>query len=102
MSFKFTNTEKSFKFIDDENPLFLSSQLITYIGNKRKLLSFIEEALYVVKDDLKKSKLSILDGFAGSGVVSRFFKKHASKLYSNDLEDYVGVINKCYFLDRIV
>ena len=100
MSFGFTNPEKSFKFIDDENPLFLSSQLITYIGNKRKLLSFIEEALYVVKDDLKKSKLNILDGFAGSGVVSRFFKKHASKLYTNDLEDYVGVINSCYLSNK--
>lgn len=84
------------KFIDIENPLYLSSQLITYIGNKRKLLSFIEQPLNEVKTQLNKNKLSILDGFAGSGVVSRFFKQHSTDLYSNDLEDYVETINKCY------
>lgn len=90
----------SFKFIDEENPLFLSSQLITYIGNKRKLLSFIEEPLNIVKKDLNKSKLNIIDGFAGSGVVSRFFKKHSYKLYSNDLEEYVQIINQCYLSNK--
>jgi adenine-specific DNA-methyltransferase len=84
------------KFIDVENPLYLSSQIITYIGNKRKLLSFIEQPLNEVKNRLKKDKLSTFDGFAGSGVVSRFFKKHSSDLYTNDLEDYVETINKCY------
>jgi adenine-specific DNA-methyltransferase len=84
------------KFIDMENQLYLSSQLITYIGNKRKLLSFIEQPLNEVKLQLNKNKLSIFDGFAGSGVVSRFFKQHSSQLYTNDLEDYVETINKCY------
>lgn len=83
-------------FFDIENPLYLSSQLITYIGNKRKLLPFIETPLMEVKAQLGKDKLSIIDGFAGSGVVSRFFKKHSSNLYTNDLEDYVNIINKCY------
>jgi len=83
-------------FFDIENPLYLSSQLITYIGNKRKLLSFIENPLNEVKKQLGKDKISILDGFAGSGVVSRFFKKHSSFLYTNDLENYVEIINKCY------
>jgi len=83
-------------FINIENPLYLSSQIITYIGNKRKLLSFIEQPLNEVKKELNKDKISILDGFAGSGVVSRFFKKHSTNLYTNDLEDYVEIINKCY------
>lgn len=84
------------QFIDTENNLYLSSQLITYIGNKRKLLSFIEQPLMEVKRQLNKNKLSLLDGFAGSGVVSRFFKQHSTDLYTNDLEDYVEEINKCY------
>jgi adenine-specific DNA-methyltransferase len=83
-------------FFDIENPLYLSSQLITYIGNKRKLLSFIENPLMEVKRELGKDKLITMDGFAGSGVVSRFFKKHSSHLYTNDLEDYAETINKCY------
>ena len=77
-----------------ENERYLTEQLITYIGNKRKLLSFIENPLMEVKTQLGKDKLSIIDGFAGSGVVSRFFKKHSSNLYTNDLEDYVHTINK--------
>ncbi len=82
--------------LDIENPSYLSSQLITYIGNKRKLLSFIEQPLNEVKTQLNLDKLSILDGFAGSGVVSRFLKKHSTNLYTNDLEDYVETINSCY------
>lgn len=79
-----------------ENPKYLNSQLITYIGNKRKLLDFIEVPLNDIKKDLNKSKLNILDGFSGSGVVSRFLKKHSNNLYVNDLEDYCEIINKCY------
>jgi len=87
-------------FFDVENPLYLSTQLITYIGNKRKLLNFIEQPLLQVKKNLGKQKLDILDGFAGSGVVSRFFKQHASTLHTNDLEDYVEIINKCYLSNK--
>lgn len=82
--------------MQSENKEYLSSQLITYIGNKRKLLEFIETAVLQAKKELGKDKVSILDGFAGSGVVSRLFKKHASKLYSNDLEYYSYIIGQCY------
>lgn len=75
---------------------FLSEQLITYIGNKRKLLNFIETAVIRVKEELRQDKLSLLDGLAGSGVVSRAFKKHATILHSNDLEYYSYVIGQCY------
>lgn len=80
----------------NEKENFLSEQLITYIGNKRKLLDFIETAILNIKKDFSKNKISLLDGFSGSGVVSRLFKRHASFLYSNDLEYYSYIIGQCY------
>ena len=79
-----------------ENEQFLTEQIITYLGNKRALLSFIGTALDCVKRDLHKEKLDVVDIFSGSGIVSRYMKQHASKLYTNDLEDYCNVINRCY------
>ena len=79
-----------------ENEAFLSSQLITYIGNKRSLLPFIGEALESVKKRLGRQKLAILDAFSGSGAAARFFKKHAEQLIVNDLEAYAETINRCY------
>ena len=87
-------------FFDIENQSYLSTQLITYIGNKRKLLDFISVPLEKVKSELGKDKLNILDGFAGSGVVSRLFKAHAHTLHTNDLEDYAEVLNKCYLSNK--
>lgn len=75
---------------------YLSEQIITYLGNKRALLSFIETALVSVKEKTGRDRLDIADMFSGSGIVSRFFKAHANKLYSNDLEDYCNTINRCY------
>lgn len=80
----------------EESKKFLSDQIITYLGNKRKLLNFIEEAINEVKSNTGKSKLVILDGFSGSGIVSRMLKQHASLLISNDMEEYARVINQCY------
>lgn len=83
-----------------ENDLFLKNQLISYIGNKRKLLDFIGLGLDTIKKDLNKNKLDILDGFAGSGVVSRYFKQHAEILLSNDYEYYSYIIGKCYLSNK--
>jgi len=83
-----------------ENPNYLSEQLITYIGNKRALLSFIDESVQSIKRELGKEKLITFDGFAGSGVVSRFLKQHSSKLYSNDLEKYSYLITKCFLINE--
>ena len=44
-----------------ENPEFLQSQLITYIGNKRALLDFIGSGVCKVQTRLGKSKLTCLD-----------------------------------------
>ena len=57
---------------------YYDSQLITYIGNKRKLLPFLNSGFRAIQDKLGKEKLICLDGFAGSGAVSRLLKTIAS------------------------
>ncbi len=83
-----------------ENPDYLSQQLITCIGNKRALLGHIGIAVERVKRALGKNRLRIFDAFAGSGVVSRYFKAHAALLISNDIEDYAAVIGRCYLRNK--
>lgn len=80
----------------EENSAYLTEQIITYIGNKRSLLSFIEKGVGIVRQRLGGRKLSCLDAFSGSGIVARLLKRHANELYVNDLEDYSRVINSCY------
>jgi len=76
---------------------YLTTQIITYMGNKRKLLPMIEEALAEIQKELQtKTPLIIGDGFAGSGVVSRLFKTIAGELYTNDLAGYSQTLNTCY------
>lgn len=84
----------------EENKEYLTEQIITYIGNKRALLNFIEIAVKEVKNDLRKDFLDIVDIFSGSGVVSRFFKQHSDSLFTNDLEAYCKVINNCYLANK--
>ncbi len=83
-----------------ENEEYLTNQIITYIGNKRSLLGFIGDAVDVVKHNLNKEKLDIVDIFSGSGIVSRYLKQHSSKIIANDLEDYSYVLNKCYLSNK--
>ena len=75
---------------------FLTSQIITYMGNKRKLLPYIEDSVDKIREILKKDKLSIGDGFSGSGIVSRLLKGKADKLFTNDLAGYSHTLNQCY------
>ncbi len=42
----------------------------------------------------------MFDPFSGSGIVSRFLKAHASYIVSNDIEDYAGVIGRCYLTNK--
>ena len=65
------------------------------MGNKRKLLNKIKEIL-INLEEREGRKLSIGDGFSGSGIVSRLFKQHADKLYTNDIADYSETLNRCY------
>ena len=84
----------------NEDATYLSNQLLTYIGNKRSLLDNIAHAIDRVKHRLGKDRLRVFDVFAGSGVVSRFLKAHASLLVSNDFEDYAAVVGRCYLRNR--
>src|SRR5690606_26307201 len=53
-----------------------------------------------VQRRLGRRKLAMLDGFAGSGVVSRLFKAYATRLVSNDFEPYAAAIGRCYLANR--
>jgi adenine-specific DNA-methyltransferase len=75
---------------------YLQEQLITYLGNKRALLPFIGHAVEKVSRSLGGEKLSFLDMFSGTGIVSRFMKRYASLVIANDLESYSRVTNDCY------
>ena len=79
-----------------EDPRYLQEQIITYLGNKRRLLDFIGKAVTQVRTQLGGRKLRCFDAFSGSGIVSRYLKQHATLLYTNDLEDYSRILNTCY------
>ncbi|MDO4409821.1 MAG: DNA adenine methylase [Akkermansia sp.] len=83
-----------------ENPAFLNEQIITYIGNKRALLDFIGRGVNIVQKRVGKKRLSTGDLFAGSGIVSRFFKRFSEQLHVNDLEKYSECVNSCYLSNR--
>ena len=83
-----------------ENPAFLTEQLITYIGNKRALLPFIARGVDLVRSELGKEKLSCLDLFSGSGIVSRFLKQFSTYIAANDMENYSCLINRCYLSNQ--
>ena len=79
---------------------YYTEQIITYMGNKRKVLPHIEPILERVKAKLGKEKLAIGEGFSGSGIVARLFKNHASAIYINDLAGYSETLNKCYLANQ--
>lgn len=78
------------------NDPFYSQHLITYLGNKRRLLAFLHDSFLKITRMAGKNKLVVLDGFAGSGAVSRLLKAFAAELYVNDLERYSCTINEAY------
>lgn len=73
---------------------FVFNQLIPYIGNKRKLLGLLGEALHAT--DLDPTKSVFADFFSGSSVVSRFAKHLGFTVISNDWEPYSTVIGHAY------
>lgn len=84
----------------DLNSNTLNKQIITYLGNKRKLIGFIDDAVSdIIANDEELSKkenkdITFFDIFSGSGVVSRYGKLKGFKTFSNDLEEYSEVINR--------
>ena len=83
-----------------ENEEFLTTQIITYLGNKRSLLGNIKNEVQKISQKLEKEKLVCADLFSGSGIVARMLKSYSSKLIANDLEDYSSVINSCYLTNK--
>ena len=79
---------------------YLSSQIITYIGNKRELLNEIEKEVLFVQKDLNKEKLVCVDLFSGSGIVARLLKQYSSKIIANDQELYSKIINECFLSNQ--
>ena len=71
---------------------YVFSQLIPYIGSKRKLLPLIQDALNV--HGVRAG--SFFDAFAGSGVVSRLAKSLGYEVVSNDWEPYAKTLNQCW------
>ena len=73
--------------------MYLTNQIITYIGNKRKILPFIERSL----NQIGIKDYTFLDLFSGSGIVSRLAKVHgAKKIIANDLEYYANILNRVF------
>lgn len=85
--------------LDLDSPFF-TSHLITYIGNKRRLLPFLYKGFSKVRKRIGKKKLVVFDGFVGSGAAARLLKAFASELHVNDLEDYSETLNKAYLANR--
>ena len=73
---------------------FVLQPMITYIGNKRKLVPWIMEIVHDIHKEL--GSLKIFDGFAGSGVVSRALMPYCSELHSNDMEYYSYILLRCF------
>lgn len=83
-----------------EDEKYLTEQIITYLGNKRKLLDHIAFEVETIMTEMSADKVKICDLFSGSGVVARRLKQYASRLYTNDLENYSYVINDCYLTNK--
>ena len=79
-----------------ENDEYLNEQIITYIGNKRKIIPYIEAAIREILQDNGWKRVSCADLFSGSGIAARCMKQYAHTLIVNDLETYSRVINECY------
>lgn len=78
------------------NSPYYKKQILTYMGNKRKILPYIDAIIKNICVLENKDKLVIADGFSGSGIVSRLLKRYSSSLYVNDIAGYSKTINDCF------
>lgn len=77
---------------------YLSDQIITYLGNKRKQLPIFADAFHDIKEPFR-----FADIFSGSGIVSRLAKTipHCTSILANDWESYSCALNRCYLSNDI-
>lgn len=73
---------------------YLFHQLIPYIGNKRKLLRLIHDAIDA--SEAKPETHCFVDLFSGTGVVSRLARHLGFAVLANDWEPYSEILNRCY------
>jgi adenine-specific DNA-methyltransferase len=68
---------------------------LNYIGSKKSLLNFIDYVLKKINPEFKKiNKVKFLDGFAGSGIVGKYFNQiYGYNVFSNDMENYSYVLS---------
>lgn len=77
---------------------YLTSQLIAYIGNKRRMLGFLYRIFSQLNERHPISRF--IDPFAGSGSVSRLARQMGFEVAANDWEEYSRVINRAYLTNR--
>ena len=82
----------------NEHTDFVFQTMLTCIGNKRKLVGHIQSIIEDLRLSLQKPTLNIVDGFAGSTVVSRELSFMAETLYTNDMEFYSYVMSSCFLV----
>lgn len=74
---------------------YLTRQLIAYIGNKRRLLPLIRQAIESCGLP-PGTDVSFADLFAGSGAVSRLARFLGYRVLANDWEPYAAVLNRAF------
>jgi len=89
-SIEYVTAKHSANYTDE----YIFSQLLPYIGNKRKLLPLIRRSMDAA--NIGSSDTTFVDLFSGTGVVSRYAKKLGYRVISNDWEPYSEAINRCY------
>ena len=70
---------------------FETQPMLTYLGNKRKLLKSITDIVSKIGTDLK-----VLDAFSGSGVVARALVPFSKEVHANDWEPYSYAQARCF------
>jgi adenine-specific DNA-methyltransferase len=93
------NVQTSAVMNEDDHNKFVYQTMLTCIGNKRKLVSNIRSIFDEIRLLLSKDKLNIVDGFAGSSVVSRELTYISENLYTNDMELYSYLMAYCYLVN---
>ncbi len=74
---------------------YLSEGIIAYIGNKRRLLRLIGDALRKAAGGPLEG-LRFADPFSGSGIVSRYARRLGMRVTANDWEPYARVLAKAW------
>ena len=78
----------------ESNP-YLTEGIIAYIGNKRRLLPLIGDALKQAAGGSLEG-LKFTDLFSGSGVVSRYARTMGMRVTANDWEPYARVLSEAW------